>query len=103
MQFDEAMRCTTGAQAIEWLEKEKNYYAERFGADRKAAEEMILRNIGYMAGYYNHETAQKVYKLFGAVHPVTGTASYHLEMTLDDLLNIGAEFGYKMSHPTRQV
>lgn len=31
------------------------------------------QNLGYMAGYYDQETAQKVYEFFTCAHPIFGT------------------------------
>ncbi len=77
-EFNEAMRCDTQAKADAWLAREIAQRGLEFGQSPKEAEYIIKANLGYMAGYYNHETAQKVQRLFGAVHPVFGTVDYHV-------------------------
>ncbi len=77
-QFSNAMRYETKEEAEEWLEKEVCHIMEFHGLGKTVPEaiEIIRSNLGYMAGYYDHETAQKVHRLFGAVHPVFKSADY---------------------------
>lgn len=82
-QFKDALKCTTKEEAMAWLDKE----VAEICADpevTKTPDEMrkiVLSNLGYMAGYYDRETAQKIYDLFGAVHPVFGAPGYHDTVT----------------------
>lgn len=61
--FDEALKCKDKEEAAEFL---KAYVA------LGVSEDIAKQNLGYMAGYYNQKTVDKVYELFGAVHPVFG-------------------------------
>ncbi len=46
----------------------------RFGNDRDAAETIERCNLGYYAGYSDHETRLRVERLFGCNHPILGKA-----------------------------
>ena len=80
-QFNEAMKCETVEQANAWVAKEVERYLREFGKSPEEAHQIILSNLGYMAGYYDHEVAQKVHHLFGAIHPIFGSSTYHKDMT----------------------
>ena len=49
------------------------------------AQEIVLRNIGYYAGYYDRKTQERVYKLFKTEHPIFGTK----QPTTDEALHAG--------------
>lgn len=95
-QFDAAMRCKTKEEAAAWLAAEINRYQLEFGKDGEEAEHVIKSNLGYMAGYCDHEAAQKVQRLFGAVHPIFGTADYHQTMTPEEAFETGKRVGERL-------
>lgn len=95
-QFDEAMRCKTKEEADAWLNSEIKRYQSEHGKDGEEAEYVIKSNLGYMAGYCNHEAAQKVQRLFGAVHPVFGTADYHKTVTPEEAFEAGKRVGERL-------
>ena len=72
-EFDEAMRCNTKEEADAWLAQEIARRKLEFGQSPEKAEHIIKVNLGYMAGYRNHATAQKILNLFGAPHPIFRT------------------------------
>jgi hypothetical protein len=43
-------------------------------SDGKTAEEIAKINLGYYAGYYDHETRIRVERLFRCKHPIFGKA-----------------------------
>ena len=88
-QFDEAMSCITTTEAQAWLEAEIVRYEKEFGQPAEVARRVILANLGYMAGYYDAAVAKKVANLFGAVHPIFGTADYHNTVTAEQALEAG--------------
>ena len=88
-QFEAAMKCETLEEAKHWLTEEILRYGCEYGQSVDEAKVVILANLGYMAGYYDHETAQKVHKLFGAVHPVFGCADYHNQVTPEQAFAAG--------------
>lgn len=95
-QFDAAMKCQTVAEAETWLRAEVTRYCEEFGGEPAEAERIIKTNLGYMAGYYNHETAQKVQRLFGAAHPIFGTATYHQDVSPEKAFETGVNHARKI-------
>lgn len=94
-QFDEALACKDRQEAGIWLAKEIRRYWIEFNKPMTEAESIIKQNLGYMAGYYDHDTAQKINRLFDATHPIFGTASYHQELTPRDALEAGIEFAVR--------
>ena len=56
-------KCGTPEEAKEFMEL---YFAENVNA---------YQNIGYLAGYYGHEQAQRIYAWFETSHPIFGTHS----------------------------
>ena len=80
-QFEAALKCETPDEASAWLTEEVLQYGREYGQSVDEAKGVILANLGYIAGYYDHETAQKVHRLFCAVHPIFGCADYHNRIT----------------------
>jgi len=74
-QFDSAMQCETKEQADAWLEAEVLTYKQDHGVESAEALRTIRINLGYMAGYYDQATADKVLRLFGAAHPIFGAGA----------------------------
>src|SRR4051812_1615928 len=46
-------------------------------SDARTAAEIAGINLGYFAGYYDHETRERVERLFFCVHPILGSAAKH--------------------------
>ena len=76
-QFYSALKCQTVKDAKVWLDSEIMDVMDAQNLAHEQAKNLILNNIGYMAGYCDHEAAQKVMSLFGAGHSVFGGADYH--------------------------
>lgn len=57
---------------------------------RIRAEEVERQNLGYYAGYYSHETRQRVERLFRCSHPVFGKASAHVP-TIKECFDAGMQ------------
>lgn len=73
-----AMKITDQADADQYL---KDYTAfiqkhldEKPRSDDKTAEEIAKINIGYFAGYFDHETNVRVQRLFQCTHPIYGSS-----------------------------
>jgi len=92
-QFKSALRCTTPQGAEWWMENEVAHFVKHHNKTPEEAIAHIKSNLGYMAGYHNHETAQKIHRLFGAVHPVFGTSTYHQDGSPERALEIGKKAG----------
>lgn len=88
-QFKSALACETKAQAEQWMEREIQHYVQHHGTNVSEALRIIKSNLGYMAGYYNTETAKKIHELFNAVHPVFGTSTYHNDVTPEQAFELG--------------
>ena len=88
-QFESALQCSSEKEARVWLEDEIARHKSEFGIEPEQAKKTILHSIGYMAGYYDHETAVKVHKLFGARHPVFGHPDYWKNLNADDCFRAG--------------
>ena len=69
--YDPAMEITDADRAKEYFEACVEY-SMRHGNSREQAEANERSSIGYWAGYYDSETADRVHRLFGAVHPIFG-------------------------------
>lgn len=61
----------------------------RFIAEYYACTPHAAENIGFMAGYYDHETAKMIYENFGVSHPVFGTS----QPTPEEAFNAGVTLG----------
>jgi len=49
-------------------------------------------DTGYYAGYYDHETRERVERLFNCTHPIFGDAATH-QPTAEESLNAGLAMG----------
>lgn len=91
-QFDSAMACTTREEAAVWLEQEAQDLMRRWPKecpDLETAKGTLRSNLGYMAGYYDQATAQKVHDLFGADHPIFGAPDYWTRVAPEDAFTAG--------------
>ena len=55
--------------AVETREEAQEFMAAYRATDPEFAD----GNIGYLAGYYNDETAKRIWDWFGTSHPIFGT------------------------------
>ena len=67
-----AMKIKTQEKADEYLAEYVAWIMKQSGVSRRKATETAKNNIGYWAGYYDDETARRVYKLFNCAHPYLG-------------------------------
>ena len=58
--------------------------------------EITKKNLGYFAGYYNHETRARVERLFACEHPVFGKISVQGPPSAEEAFRKGLEFGRKV-------
>ena len=72
--YKPAMEITDQAEADAYFEKCVQHTMS-FGKDRTEAEKIERQNLGYFAGYYGHETRERVEQLFRCAHPIFGNAS----------------------------
>jgi hypothetical protein len=60
--------------------------------NEEEANRRVLANIGYFAGYYGYDTADKAYDLFGTKHPIWGRE----HPTPAQILQMGIEYGQRV-------
>lgn len=72
--YGPAMKMTDNREADAYFEECVQNTMERTSASRSEAEAIERSNLGYWAGYYDHETRVRVERLFGCIHPVFGSA-----------------------------
>ena len=80
-QFKEAMACQTKEEADKWLQTEVQRYKDEFGKEADKAKDIILCNLGYMAGYYSKKESVHIQKMFGTNHPIFGGPEYWDSLT----------------------
>jgi len=73
--FKPAMEITDPKEAEEYFEAVIVYHMERYDQSREEATRIQRSNFGYFAGYYDHETRERVERLFCCTHPIFGAAS----------------------------
>lgn len=95
-QFNSAMKCKTGKAAAVWLEKEVRRYWVEHGIKRVQARLVILANLGYMAGYFKPSVSKKVWRLFGAKHPIFGRPEQAAKLSPDNCMRLGMEIAGPM-------
>jgi hypothetical protein len=61
----------------------------KLGVTEEEATRRMLANIGYFAGYYSHEIADRTYELFNTEHPIWGKKY----PTPEEALRLGMEHG----------
>lgn len=74
------------AAADEYFERCVRHTMRRAEVGRYCAEKIERANLGYYAGYYNHETRLRVERLFRCCHPYLPPASLgppDLEKTIE--------------------
>jgi len=95
-QFKEALSCKTREEADIWFEKEVAKMQYECSLSYFEASSTLRDNLGYMAGYYDPEVAEKVFELFGAVHPVFRCVDYRERYTAEEVFRMGYKLGDKL-------
>lgn len=72
--YGPAMEIADEAEATAYFERLVAHHMEHFGQSRDEAETIQRANLGYYAGYYDHETRQRVERVFCCAHPIFGKA-----------------------------
>jgi hypothetical protein len=62
----------TQEQAAAAVQEEVDDMRASLGYDEARARAIVLTNIGYFAGYYPHDVADRVYDLYQTEHPIWG-------------------------------
>ncbi len=91
--YGPAMEITDQTQANTYFETCVEHCMS-FGKTREEAESIERQNLGYFAGYYSHETRERVERLYGCAHPIFGKASVH-QPTAQEALDAGLSLSLK--------
>jgi hypothetical protein len=86
----------TAEEAEKWLKAVVKHIMahtdkEEFKTE-SGARGLALHNLGYYAGYYSHETRERVYKLFNTKHPIFGGKM----PTPEEAFKMGKDMGEKL-------
>lgn len=91
--YTPAMAITEQADADAYFERCVEHSMLRFGKTRVEAEDIERANLGYFAGYYDHETRTRVEQLFRCAHPIFGSIAERGAPTPEEALAKGYEAG----------
>lgn len=69
--YDRVLKVTTQAEADDQLAELIGLMVKE-GKRPRVAKKIAKKNIGYWAGYYDEETARRIWRLFRTEHPVFG-------------------------------
>lgn len=83
---------TTREEAKAYLNVLVDYAMIHFNLTKEKALEMELHNIGYVSGYYDQDTHNKILELFDTTHPIFGKSI----PTPEEAMRKGKELGRKM-------
>jgi hypothetical protein len=95
--YSPAMKVQTEAEAKEYLEACIEHRMRVANRTRAEAEHIEKTNIGYWTGYYAHETADRVMRLFDCEHPYFGRDHPPLEK----VYAMGLALGRKLAKDRR--
>lgn len=87
-----AMEITDQAEADAYFERCVRH-CMTFEKTREEAEKIERANLGYYAGYYDHETRARVERLFHCAHPILGSLEQYRAPTSEEALEIGKRIG----------
>jgi len=86
--YGPAMEITDQASADRYFE-ECVLHSMSFGNSREKAESLERQNLGYFAGYYDHETRERVERLFKCSHPIFGSIAKNGPPTAEEAFEAG--------------
>ena len=86
-----AMKITDHDEADAYFWDYVEYVVSTKGTTQSEAVKICRSNLGYYAGYYDHETCVRVERLFSCCHPVFGTASN--PVSPEEAFRLGLETG----------
>ena len=87
-----AMEITDQSEADDYFERCVRH-CMRHGSSRSDAEKIERSNLGYFAGYYGHETRDRVERLFHCSHPVFGSIAERGAPTAEEAFAAGVAAG----------
>lgn len=91
--YEPAMRIVDEAQAREYFAALVDHHLRCAPKSRDEAERIERNNLGYFAGYYNHETRARVERLFQCEHPIFGAIAEKGPPSLNEAFALGLALG----------
>ncbi len=88
LKYDPAMKITDQAAADVYFEKCVQHCMSH-GRTCAEAEKIERSNLGYWAGYYDHETRERVERLFKCAHPIFGKIAENGAPTAKEAFDAG--------------
>jgi hypothetical protein len=85
-------KINTKEQAAQLISEEAAELAKMMNATETETRAVILLNIGYATGYYDHATADRIMDLFDTEHPYFGRR----HPSQEEILQMGIELGKKL-------
>ena len=70
VRYDDLLKVATQDEADVCLKKIIQIIVSKDGKSPREAKKLAKANIGYWAGYYDEETARRIWKLFRTEHPI---------------------------------
>lgn len=93
--YGDVSNAMSAIHAIEDPE-ERQRTADVFMAAYRADSEHADANVGYLCGYYGHDTMVEMLRLFQTAHPVFGPPALADEVTMDGAFASGKAMGERM-------
>lgn len=92
--YEKAMTIQTQERADQYFDElVKLCLSEKPDMSRTEAERIQRHNLGYFAGYYDHETRERVERVFHCAHPIFGAIASVGAPSIEDVLRMGMEMG----------
>ena len=98
--YELAMRITEEDSARTAFASLVRLQMHQSGCTREEAETIQRRNLGYFAGYYDHETRARVERLFQCEHPYFGSIAKNGPPSAEEAFKMGMRFGESMRRRT---
>ena len=88
-----AMKITTEADAKEWFSEAVAWMKDVHNKEEEAAASILRSNLGYYAGYYDHDTRARVERLFSCAHPIFGAIAEKGAPSVEEAFAAGVRAG----------
>jgi hypothetical protein len=94
--FDRAMEVRDPDEARKIFADLVEISMRKHGKSYLEAESIIKENLGYMAGYYDNLTRERVERLFNCAHPFFGKISEKGPPSPEEAFRMGVELGEQL-------
>ena len=94
--YGPAMEITDQQEADEFFDSLVSGSMYAFSMSREDTEALVRHNLGYIAGYYDNETRERVERLFKCEHPVFGSIEENGPPTMEAAFQAGLSMGKEL-------